>query len=542
MNPEVEEILKHFNRGFNQKVYDYATNVILKDSKYIVVQSRGRQQYGYCTSCNEWFPTHIPKPTEAEIADRIMCGCHAAYWLDEEYEKKKHGKKMVCPKCRFTCTVRYAGAGHSHLIDNGYFVYYEKSKINPQMIVATGFYCQRNYSETYEDVKTCLSPDAYYIFEYKNRGYMIDYYHYLNTVSKTVSSKMDKFGYKTEVGCCIESIAEAVKGTPFAWSGWNLYKNGGDYVKYFDLFSRYPAVEYLMKLGHKAIIEEKLNIGSISQGVINWRGKDLLSVLKLTKAEYTAIRKNKIEITSRLLIFIKENRKQGWGLTIPELKTLSKMAVRGISDIVDIIEKFGKYMSTTEALKYCIKQRAKHEMYSLWMIGHDWEDYIRECRQLHISVKDKWVRFPNDLYAAHQKTLMQIEFEKNKALNKAVEARLEDLNQYRYENDAFLIRPAESATEIVAEGKALSHCVGQYAKRHADGELSIFFIRKTSEPDKPYYTLELIKDRIVQVRGSHNCATTPEIDEFLKSWTKEKLAKNFKKKKANTRVKLTVPA
>ena len=43
--------------------------------------------------------------------------------------------------------------------------------------------------------------------------------------------------------------------------------------------------------------------------------------------------------------------------------------------------------------------------------------------------------------------------------------------------------------EIEDEGRILSHCVGGYAERHAMGKLSIMFLRKVSEPDKPYYTV-----------------------------------------------------
>jgi hypothetical protein len=104
---------------------------------------------------------------------------------------------------------------------------------------------------------------------------------------------MNNFGWHTARAVSRESIKKAVKGTPFAWSAWDLYKGSdtNDYVKFFDLYAKYPSVEYLVKLGHKAIMEEKLNTGSISQGAINWRGKDLLSVLKLSKTDYNTIKK-----------------------------------------------------------------------------------------------------------------------------------------------------------------------------------------------------------------------------------------------------------
>lgn len=59
--------------------------------------------------------------------------------------------------------------------------------------------------------------------------------------------------------------------------------------------------------------------------------------------------------------------------------------------------------------------------------------------------------------------------------------------------------------EIEDEGRILSHCVGGYAERHAMGKLSIMFLRKASEPNKPYYTVEVSKyGGIVQCRGYRN--------------------------------------
>ena len=68
-----------------------------------------------------------------------------------------------------------------------------------------------------------------------------------------------------------------------------------------------------------------------------------------------------------------------------------------------------------------------------------------------------------------------------------------------------LIRQPHSLKEIEDEGRILSHCVGGYAERHAMGKLSIMFLRKVSEPNKPYYTVEVSQyGGIVQCRGYRN--------------------------------------
>ena len=96
-----------------------------------------------------------------------------------------------------------------------------------------------------------------------------------------------------------------------------------------------------------------------------------------------------------------------------------------------------------------------------------------------------------------------------------------------------IVQPKQ-LSDIAYEGKALSHCVGGYAERHAKGALSIMFIRKKSEPDKPYYTMEVSADgKIVQVRGKRNIAPGEDVDALIKDY-KTHLEKIFSDKRRKT--------
>ncbi|RJQ25542.1 MAG: hypothetical protein C4589_11120 [Peptococcaceae bacterium] len=104
----------------------------------------------------------------------------------------------------------------------------------------------------------------------------------------------------------------------------------------------------------------------------------------------------------------------------------------------------------------------------------------------------------------------------------------------RIPNQGLLIRPAQRSDELIAEGKALNHCVGTYAKRYADGENILLLIRKISEPDKPYYTAEVRNRRVVQIRGIDNCHPDNQVKEFIKVFEAEKL----QNKKVKSRVRI----
>ena len=99
--------------------------------------------------------------------------------------------------------------------------------------------------------------------------------------------------------------------------------------------------------------------------------------------------------------------------------------------------------------------------------------------------------------------------------------------------DAVSLQDKLRQMELMAEGKTLHHCVGGYIKRMAEGETAIFFLRKASEPDKPFYTLELQKKRVIQCRTEHNASydRNPDVKNFVDMWM-EKVVKKGGKKKA----------
>jgi len=98
--------------------------------------------------------------------------------------------------------------------------------------------------------------------------------------------------------------------------------------------------------------------------------------------------------------------------------------------------------------------------------------------------------------------------------------RRRQLARYVFEADGLKIVPAYSQRELQKEADELHHCVWTYARRHAEGETVIFFIRRRLEPGKPYYTLELDEKTLAvrQDRGLRNCGKTAEVQAFEDLW------------------------
>ena len=94
---------------------------------------------------------------------------------------------------------------------------------------------------------------------------------------------------------------------------------------------------------------------------------------------------------------------------------------------------------------------------------------------------------------------------------------------YNYEENDFVIRLPKDLKEIVEEGSKQRMCIGGYTGRHAEGDTNIFFLRKTSEPDEPFYAIEMRHDDIVQIHGFGNkwLGNNPEAIPTVVRWLRK---------------------
>lgn len=131
--------------------------------------------------------------------------------------------------------------------------------------------------------------------------------------------------------------------------------------------------------------------------------------------------------------------------------------------------------------------------------------------------------FPDDLVKAHDEATEKFEVLKKKEKNLAIKKQMENLLKYTWEDDKYLIRPAESVEDLIEESKQMKNCVRTYADSYSKGLTAIFFIRQISNPDKSFVTLELKNKRVSQCLAYHNSKPTDEVLEFVKKWEKQKV-------------------
>lgn len=97
------------------------------------------------------------------------------------------------------------------------------------------------------------------------------------------------------------------------------------------------------------------------------------------------------------------------------------------------------------------------------------------------------------------------------------------IEKYEKIGDEFEIIVPREPRDIINEGASLNHCVGGYLEFVASGYKTILFLRKVSEPDKSFYTIEVGNSNIIQIHGNHNkwLGNNPEAIQFVIDWLKD---------------------
>lgn len=153
-----------------------------------------------------------------------------------------------------------------------------------------------------------------------------------------------------------------------------------------------------------------------------------------------------------------------------------------------------------------------------------WKDYIGMMKKLKFSPKQiKKELFPKSLKKSHD----ILNFASINICDEANHERfletIEGAKKYRYTFGDYLLTTPESAEDIIKEGIDLNHSVAQHIELVVDKLEYICFIRKKSDPETSFYTVELVNNDIVQVRGNSNCPVLEDdVKFFIKKWAKFK--------------------
>lgn len=161
-------------------------------------------------------------------------------------------------------------------------------------------------------------------------------------------------------------------------------------------------------------------------------------------------------------------------------------------------------------------------------IIYDCLGMIQQLRNydIHYDFKYKFDDFSNNgvLIKFHDELTDLVNSIELKYNNEEYEKIKKDLLLYEYLDKEFCVIAPPDAISLAKEGEVLHHCVKTYINKVIDKETIILFIRKNTNLNKPFFTLEIKDNEIRQCHGSKNCniETAPGLSEFLRKYCKEK--------------------
>ena len=297
---------------------------------------------------------------------------------------------------------------------------------------------------------------------------------------------------------------------------------------YLKLWTKYPNIENLVRQGFGKYVEDV--ISKISNREYGYGqkmsyntnlAKNYIDVKKVKPHEMLGVEKHELSLIRELNLkeidfykFIRNTK--GIKLNIQQMKEVRKFAISHLKKLLsEPIHGFSPPVIKT--INYLHKQ-VENGGKGLVSVSY-LHDYWKMVFKVHNSLPET-MRYPKDLVKAHDRMVLLIKEKESKKLNELISGRFKELDNLSFadEETGLMIRPCATHGEIIKEGKILIHCVATYAKSYAEGKTSIFFIRKISEPDIPYYTLEFKNGKVAQNRGLRNCARTEDVKAFEEKW------------------------
>lgn len=491
-----------------------------------------------CTACGKsYFLEHKP------INSCWRSGCSSSYGfvLPNSKEIMCHGNNCLCPECGAGCEA--AHVSRFRFFDNLWTISYglclTAHCVGKHLcLLSWRIYkcCDKEgnikyRAEKYEGVMIIDGKPIRLTGHMKNiGGYDYELAHW--ETRKKFSIEVNEFTIneifpfdckeitKTDsANCAIEDFVK--KGT---FSGAKLFQ-------YLKLWCKYPNVENLVRNGFSDFVNSLISMGETvgsyphyTRGfdirkianVVNWKEVRPHLMLSIEKEDIPITRKYS---ASKVLLYAYARRVDKIRLSEDFLNSLTEYNAKMCLDFLST--KFrGIKPRFLKTFNYIQNQKKKHKQNNLIDFGY-LRDYWNALYKVYGTL-DKDLLYPKDLKVAHDRTIMLVEEKENEVLSNKINKATEKYIDFTFEDKkaGLMITPCRSHNDLLKEGELLQHCVATYAQSVAASRTCIFFIRKLSEPDIPYYTLELKEGRVIQNRGYKNCDRTPQVIAFEKKWLK----------------------
>ncbi len=462
-------------------------------------------------------------------ARKPVTGLCTACGHEATLERAEHNGAAICPHCGHKLTVK-SRAKFGHFFDRDTVQVVQRAA--PGELVVRIFKVYYNYKKDaaptqriYEAARIFASrgPDGQAVFEpYRlDSGDLTDWKPGLRPAYICYQYQFDGdlCGYVYR-----SNLPQALAGTPWKYCPIDQFcrRRSGhmELTPFLRAYLEHPRMEHLVKTGFCDLVSD-LVYRHIQDGLLDESQHRTHRILGVAPEDVDFLREMGID-ASDLETFHKYA-----GIKDRQPLIRWQRERRVMRDVLPILKRVTahKLMKYADAQFDLLHPRDKKGRYR----GHqdvvsEYRDYLDMCAKLDYAAKSKSVLFPKDLQKAHDRAAKQVKLQHDKlARRNFKEAYRRITGHLDFTCGGLQVVYPKSLKALAEEGSALQHCVGNYGDRIANRECIILFLRRCSEPEKPFYTMEVRDGHITQLRGLQNCAPTPEVQRFAEAWERSVL-------------------
>lgn len=483
----------------------WADKVAVRENFIFYNYKRGGAKTGYCTFCGKEVPIS-GHPYHNKEGHCIRCRhpvVFKALGRTGYFQTQRHYAYLI-QRCRDGFVVREFWANRTyrkHSLPNSEPYWHEirRSIYDRSGEIRSyywGMYCQR-------EVRWIIGSPCYYNYSWNQSG---------RVYGKTLPSLGKKELRQT-------GLVEWVRSHPIT-----------DPEKYLAVWEKLPQMEQIWKAGLPKLTNECFNsCDRVRKLVLHPNEPGLIRALGLDTPKFRRLRQ--LDGDTETLAWLQLEKRTGQCIT-NEMLCWSKKERISPRDLVFIADR----MSVVQIKNYLERQK-KYFDGSCQQALTTWQDYLAMAERLHYDTSDEIVYRVRKLRQRHDELVLQSEAGSLEEQASKMAAKYPHVNdicmelqeKYAYSDGDYTVLAPQNIFAIIKEGRMLHHCVGndgsgeRYYERIERRESFIMFLRRTDEPEDPYYTLEIEPDGTVRQKRTLFDRQYEDIEqatEFLLKWQK----------------------
>lgn len=520
-----------------KKILAFAHKQVFVNEQYFFKHQEAGHRYGYCTACG--------KDVQIDIENMRL-------WTDKHAtcRSARRNDTVCCPVCGHKVQVKDAERGRSQLCNTAVVAVAQRTRNGGILLSFV-----RVYEDYAHDFKAAPKVGRLLYAAYFNLGqHFVAYREYycggmpisvkkkptrkLPCTVEPAKLKHNNWKCTEGEGAKLLGFEEALEKSNLRYLPWEAYYECAQQLHQSAIanypvnllgllyhYSRYPVLtERLIKEGNGYLVTEQAEWNCTAG--LDYKQVVPYKAMRLTKPEYRML-KAQYNICCATIKAVAALKKYGCKMTDKNilffLDFQYNWSQQKCYKALDVLR---QYLPPQKAVNW-VNRQAAGEYGTPTNALSDYSDYLNQCSKLGLDVSRKEVAVPQNLRDLHRQYSEELTRRANGKKEKEQAERAKKLakdlpklkRKYTYASSGLFIRPAEGPEDLLKEGCAQHNCVYScYTDPYLDRKTDILFVRKQSDPEQSYVTVEFKNGAVIQCRADHNQPAPPDVQEFMQAW------------------------